>query len=91
MRHTTAPRGRWFTSSRSTSNAACVEVRFEATTRPWFKSARSSDNAQCVEVRFAEAVGVRDSKDRGGPALAFGENAWGSFVSGLKAGSYDLD
>lgn len=52
--------------------------------RDWFKSSRSSSNANCVEVRFAgEAVGVRDSKDRGGPALAFTVPAWASFLSGL--------
>ncbi|MGW0432877.1 DUF397 domain-containing protein [Micromonospora sp. NPDC003197] len=54
----------------------------------WFKSSRSSDNANCVEVRFADdAVGVRDSKDRSGPALAFGAAAWTGFVATLKAGT----
>lgn len=58
--------------------------------RDWFKSSRSSSNANCVEVRFAghavgvRAVGVRDSKDRSGPALAFAAPAWTSFLSGLK-------
>jgi hypothetical protein len=52
----------------------------------WFKSSRSSNNAACVEVRFAGgAVGVRDSKDRGGPVLAFGGATWTSFVAALKA------
>jgi hypothetical protein len=35
----------------------------------------------------ADAVGVRDSKDRGGPALSFGAAAWTGFVAGLKAGA----
>ncbi|GAB2963103.1 hypothetical protein GCM10027280_59940 [Micromonospora polyrhachis] len=55
--------------------------------RDWFKSSRSANNANCVEVRFAaDAVGVRDSKDRSGPALAFGAVAWTGFVTTLKAG-----
>ncbi|MFI7432556.1 DUF397 domain-containing protein [Micromonospora haikouensis] len=56
--------------------------------RDWCKSSRSSDNANCVEVRLGgDAVGVRDSKDVAGPALAFGPAAWGGFVAALKAGS----
>ena len=54
--------------------------------RGWFKSSRSSDNAACVEVRFAGgAVGVRDSKDRDGAALAFEAASWGRFVAAVKA------
>ncbi|GGM09382.1 MULTISPECIES: DUF397 domain-containing protein [Micromonospora] len=53
--------------------------------RDWFKSSRSANNAACVEVRFdGDVVGVRDSKDRGGPTLAFGDGAWGSFLRALK-------
>lgn len=53
--------------------------------RGWFKSSRSSDNAACVEVRFGGGVvGVRDSKDRGGPVLTFDAPAWTAFVSALK-------
>ncbi|MFV2106094.1 DUF397 domain-containing protein [Micromonospora sp. LOL_015] len=52
----------------------------------WFKSSRSSDNAACVEVRLsADTIGVRDSKDRGGPALAFDPAAWTGFLTTLKA------
>ena len=54
------------------------------TDRDWFTSSRSSDNANCVEVRFAgDAVAVRDSKDRGGPALAFDRAAWTDFINTL--------
>ncbi|MFY1668934.1 DUF397 domain-containing protein [Plantactinospora sp. WMMB334] len=52
--------------------------------RDWRRSSYSSDNAACVEVRFASGtVGVRDSKDSGGPLLAFAEPAWSHFVAGL--------
>ncbi|GIL28479.1 hypothetical protein NUM_37330 [Actinocatenispora comari] len=82
------PIGRWFKSSRSTNNAACLEVKFERTGE-WFKSSRSSSNASCVEVRFAGAVGVRDSKDRSGPTLDVDAAAWRAFVTTVRAGQYD--
>ncbi len=81
--------GRWFKSSRSSSNAQCVEVRFNAPSEGWFKSSRSSDNAACVEVRFGGEVGVRDSKDPDGPALGVASDSWAVFVAGLKAGQHD--
>ena len=56
----------------------------------WFKSSRSSDNAQCVEVRLADVVGVRDSKDRSGPALAVDALVWQGFIAGVRAGEYDI-
>ena len=56
--------------------------------RDWFKSSRSSSNASCVEVRFAgDSVGVRDSKDRNGPTLAFDAAGWTTFLTALKAAS----
>jgi hypothetical protein len=43
-------------------------------------------NAACVEVRLgADAIGVRDSKDRSSAALAFGPAAWTGFLTTLKA------
>ncbi|MGA8112783.1 MAG: DUF397 domain-containing protein [Actinocatenispora sp.] len=56
----------------------------------WFKSSRSSDNPQCVEVRFGDEVGVRDSKDRGGPTLGVGAESWRAFVADIRGGTYDL-
>jgi hypothetical protein len=57
-----------------------------APARGWFKSSRSANNAACVEVRLsADTIGVRDSKDRGGPALAFDQAAWSGFLTTLKA------
>ncbi|MGX4654661.1 DUF397 domain-containing protein [Micromonospora sp. SCSIO 07396] len=56
--------------------------------RDWFKSSRSSDNANCVEVRFAGGeVGVRDSKDRSGPTLAFTGGAWAGFTRAIRSGA----
>lgn len=44
----------------------------------WFKSSRSSGNCDnCVEVAFVDdAIAVRDSKDRGGPALIYTRDEW---------------
>jgi hypothetical protein len=69
----------WRKSSYSgNSDNDCVEVR-------WRKSSYSGNsNNDCVEVAFGvEAVGVRDSKNVGGPALAFSEAAWRGFASRL--------
>jgi hypothetical protein len=59
----------------------------------WWKSSRSNGSGgnNCVEVGFAgTAVGVRDSKDRGGPALAFAADQWRTFVTTVKTGALDL-
>lgn len=51
----------------------------------WFKSTHSGgDGGECVEVAAdATAVRVRDSKERGGPHLAFTRGAWSGFVADL--------
>ncbi len=50
----------------------------------WRKSSKSGDNGgACVEVadNLPDVVGVRDSKDPAGPALAFVPAAWRAFVA----------
>ncbi|WFE35836.1 DUF397 domain-containing protein [Micromonospora sp. WMMD975] len=52
----------------------------------WRTSTRSSSNGgACVEVaeNLAAVVGVRDSKDPGGPVLVFAPPAWRAFVAHL--------
>ncbi|MFF5176207.1 DUF397 domain-containing protein [Micromonospora sp. NPDC000089] len=55
----------------------------------WRKSTRSGDNGgACVEVatNLPGLVGVRDSKDGAGPALAFSPATWAGFVAAIRAG-----
>jgi hypothetical protein len=56
----------------------------------WKKSQRSNGSDSCVEARrIGVGVQVRDSKDRTGPVLTFSEDAWGGFLSALRAGALD--
>jgi Domain of unknown function (DUF397) len=58
----------------------------------WRTSSRSSANGgQCVEVaaNLPGIVAVRDSKNPGGPALAFTRAGWQAFVSQVKVGQHD--
>jgi Domain of unknown function (DUF397) len=58
----------------------------------WRKSTYSGANGDCVEVagNLPGVVAVRDSKDRGGPALVFTRAEWDAFLSGAKHGEFDL-
>lgn len=59
----------------------------------WRKSSRSGNNGgACVEVarNLPGVVGVRDSKDPAGPALAVAPAAWLSFTESVKTGHHDL-
>ncbi|MER6108319.1 DUF397 domain-containing protein [Streptomyces hirsutus] len=57
----------------------------QSTQLNWFKSSYSGDEGgECVEVAAdATAIHVRDSKERGGPRLAFARSAWSGFVADL--------
>jgi hypothetical protein len=59
----------------------------------WRKSSYSGSNGGgCVE--FADnlpgIVAVRDSKDPGGPMLAFRPDDWRAFTAAIKASVFDL-
>ncbi|MFZ0159820.1 MAG: DUF397 domain-containing protein [Kineosporiaceae bacterium] len=48
-------------------------------------------SAQCVEVaQHADVVRVRDSKNSSGPVLTYSTAEWRDFVSGVKAGEFDV-
>ncbi|MBO0769826.1 MAG: DUF397 domain-containing protein [Actinobacteria bacterium] len=55
----------------------------------WGKSSWSGANGDCVEVGrgLPGLVAVRDSKDRGGPALVFTQRAWQEFITRAKDGA----
>jgi hypothetical protein len=78
----------WCRSSYSGSNGGnCVEIGV------WRKSSYSGSNGGgCVEVTQlpAAVLAVRDSKDPDGPKLAFSPADWLAFVTGVKAGEFDL-
>ncbi|WP_327147147.1 DUF397 domain-containing protein [Nocardia sp. NBC_01329] len=56
----------------------------------WFKSSRSGASKECVEVAHLRGgeVGVRDSKNPTGPALAFAADEWDAFTGALRRGDF---
>jgi hypothetical protein len=57
----------------------------------WRKSARSGVNGNCVEIaQLCTAIAVRDSKSPAGPVLVFTPAQWTRFVTGAKAGDFDI-
>jgi Domain of unknown function (DUF397) len=54
----------------------------------WRKSSYSNGQAECVEVarNLPGIIAIRDSKDPGGPALAFGPLQWRAFAAKVKGG-----
>jgi hypothetical protein len=73
----------WRKSKRSGGNGgSCVELA-----TAWRKSSRSGANGDsCVEVASLERViAVRDSKDSGGPVLAFAPQIWRAFTLSVQA------
>jgi predicted secreted Zn-dependent protease len=56
----------------------------------WATSSYSGGNGACVEV--AKTAGVtffRDTKDRSIPAAAVSGDAWGAFLQGVRARTFD--
>jgi Domain of unknown function (DUF397) len=57
----------------------------------WFTSSHSGAcNGTCVEVRLTDtATGVRDSKNRLGPAFTLAPAAWHGLLTATKSGHFD--
>jgi hypothetical protein len=65
----------WHTSSYSSNGGTCVEIG-------WRTSSHSVSDGECVEVApTPDAVLVRDSKNRTGPALTVPVTAWQAFLT----------
>lgn len=66
-------------------------MNIDMTGARWFKSSRSGADKNCVEVAFLtnNTVGVRDSKNRSGSALAFSADEWSAFLSAATRGAFD--
>jgi hypothetical protein len=63
-----------------------------ATGTNWRTSSYSTYNGNCVEIGRLDGpiIGVKDTKRYGrGPVLAFTQEEWSAFLSGVKAGEYD--
>jgi hypothetical protein len=55
-------------------------------TLSWRKSSYSA-SGDCVEIAISHgSVWVRDSKQRGSPALEFPSSEWHAFLSGIRNG-----
>jgi Domain of unknown function (DUF397) len=70
----------------------CSERPAQAPT--WRKSSRSLSAGECVEMadllHDGRTVGIRDSKDTAGPAIALSAARWRSLASQIKQGQHDL-
>jgi hypothetical protein len=57
----------------------------------WIKSSLSFANGNCVEVADLPdgTVGIRHSRDTGGPVLRFTPDEWVAFLGGVRRGEFD--
>ena len=57
----------------------------------WVKSSLSFSNGNCVEVASLPGgeIGVRDSRDPGGPVLTFTPGEWDAFAGRARLGEFD--
>ena len=57
----------------------------------WIKSSLSFSNNNCVEVADLpdRTVGIRNSRDSGGPVLRFTPDEWVAFLAGARRGEFD--
>jgi Domain of unknown function (DUF397) len=58
----------------------------------WRKSSWSANNGACVEAAALaqQRIGVRDSKDPGGPVLTVTAAQWQAFLRAAKDGAFEV-
>jgi len=78
--------------SKSINKVIISENTFsDAAFRKSTMSGQFDGNSNCVEVAIvADAVGVRDSKNRSQSPLRFSRSEWIAFINGVKAGEFDV-
>ena len=64
---------------------------YDTSNAAWITS-RACNNSACVQVAHLPGgmVALRDSKDIAKPAHIFDGEEWSAFVTGIKAGDFDL-
>jgi Domain of unknown function (DUF397) len=65
-------------------------MRSEQMNAPWVRSSFSFANGNCVEVAVQPGgwIGIRDSRDPGGPVLWFTRAEWAAFLGGARRGHH---
>lgn len=62
-------------------------------TRPWglsWRVAQRCDAGNCVLIApSGDTIVIGDSKNPGGPVLAYSRSEWRTFVEGIKEGDFD--
>ena len=67
------------------------DVAANSLQQPAWRKSTASTQGDCVEVALVGGqILVRDSKDPDGPRLCFAATEWAAFISGAKAGEFDL-
>jgi Domain of unknown function (DUF397) len=64
---------------------------YDISNAAWISS-RACNNSACVQVAHLPGgmVAVRDAKDTTKPAHIFDRGEWAAFVTGVKAGEFDV-
>jgi hypothetical protein len=64
---------------------------YDTSTAVWITS-RACNNSACVQIAHLPGgmVALRDSKDTTKPAHVFSGEEWAAFLTGVKAGEFDL-
>jgi hypothetical protein len=57
----------------------------------WVKSSESFSNSNCVQAAALPDghIGIRHSRDPGGPVLRFTPGEWHAFLAGTRNGDFD--